>query len=362
MAQKFGRFFAVPALLLALAITSAVAAQLPQASTVASATHEANPVDALRVMIARGQATEALKQLDLLATQQPLPAGVQRLRGQALYNLNRLPEAESAFEAAIKQAAASHEQDRESNQLLGLTLYQLGRPADAIPYLEQAHTATTNQRANPSFVLALCYADTHRYDDARHAFAQQYGFAPDSAAAYLLAARMFFRREDALVAEDFARKALTLDASLPLAHQLLGEVALAGEHLDEAIAEFQLERLRDPLEGSVYDRLGDAYLRAGNYQLAQESLQQALLLEPDSTGPYILLGKVLLRRDDPAGALTYLQRADAMDSENYRTHNLLSQAYRALGRRDDAARELQTVRRLQAVTEPKPMASPSEHP
>ncbi len=313
-------------------------------------------------MIARGQATEALKQLDVLAAQKPVPAGVQMLRGRALYNLNRLPEAESAFEAAVKQEAGSHQQDHESSQLLGLTLYQLGRPLDAIPYLESAHAPDTDDKANPSVVLALCYMDTRRYDDARRVFAQQYGFAADSAASYLLTARMLFRREYTPVAEEFVKQALTLDPALPLAHQLLGEIALAGEHLDDATREFQLELKRNPLEGSVYDRLGDAYLRGANYQLAQEALQQALLLEPDSTGPYILLGKVLLRRNDPVGALTYLQHADAMDEANYRTHSLLSQAYRALGRSADAAREIQISQRLQAGSEPMLGASSTSTP
>src|SRR2546427_822436 len=85
--------------------------------------------------------------------------------------------------------------------------------------------------------------------DGWRAFAGQYGFAPDSASAYLLAARMLLRREYVPVAQEFARKALELNPELPLAHALLGEIALAGEHLDEAIAEFEKERVRNPLDG-----------------------------------------------------------------------------------------------------------------
>ena len=235
----------------------------------------------------------------------------------------------------------------------GLTLFRLGRPADAIPLLEQAHNRTSQTKADPIYVLALCYLDTRRYDDARHAFATQYGFAPDSAPAYLLAARMLLRREYVPIAQEFARKALELDPQLPLAHALLGEVALAGEHLDEAIAEFEKERVRNPLDGGVYDRLGDAYTRAGDYAKAQQALQQALLLEPNSTGPYILLGKVLLKRQDPVDAVMYLERAEKMDPGNYITHSLLGQAYRSLGRPEDASREAQISQKIQAASEPK---------
>jgi tetratricopeptide (TPR) repeat protein len=148
-------------------------------------------------------------------------------------------------------------------------------------------------------------------------------------------------------------KALELDPQLPLAHSLLGEVALAGEHLDVAVAEFEKERTRNPLDASIYDRLGDAYSRAGDYTKAQQSLQRALLLEPNSTGPYILLGKVLLKRQDPASALMYLERAEKMDSSNYITHSLLGQAYRSLGRAEDASRENEISHKIQAANEPK---------
>jgi predicted Zn-dependent protease len=303
----------------------------------------------LRLMIDRGQAEDALKQLDALAVQQPAPAGVNRLRGLALYSQNQFAEADTAFASAVKQDP----HDQESVQLRGLTLFRLGRPADAIPLLESAHELTAQTRVDPNYVLALCYIDTGQYDKARGAFAVQYGFPADSAPAYLLAARMLLRREYLPVAQQFGTKALELDPQLPLAHVLLGEIALAGQHLDVAISEFEKERVRNPLDGNIYDRLGDAYSRTGDYTKALQSLQRALLLEPNSTGPYILLGKVLLKRQDPASALMYLERAEKMDSSNYITHSLLGQAYRSLGRADDANREIQISQKIQAASEPK---------
>jgi predicted Zn-dependent protease len=300
-------------------------------------------------MIDRGHPADALKQLDALVTQQPVPPDVNRLRGLALYSQNQFVEADTAFASALKQDP----HDEESTQLRGLTLFRLGRPADAIPLLEASHDWISQTKVDPSYVLALCYLDTRQFDSARRAFATQYGFPPDSAPAYLLAARMLLRREYLPVAQQYATKALELDPQLPLTHALLGEIALAGQHLDEAIAEFEKERLRNPLDGSIYDRLGDAYTRAGDYPKAQQSLQRALLLEPTATGPYILLGKVLLKRQDPASATMYLERAEKMDPSNYITHSLLGQAYRSLGRAEDASRETQTSEKIQAASELK---------
>jgi tetratricopeptide (TPR) repeat protein len=326
--------------------------QTPDAS---KATPEATPAGSspnlvqLRLMIDRGRSADALKELDPLSARQPAPAGVNRLRGLALYSQNQFVEADAAYASALKDDP----HDDESTQMRGLTLFRLGRPADAIPLLESAHGWTSDTRVDPSYVLALCYLDTRNYDNARRAFASQYGFAPESAPAYLLTARMLLRREYLPVAQQFATKALELDPQLPLAHALLGEIALAGEHHNDAIAEFEKERLRNPLDGGIYDRLGDAYTRAGDYTKAQQSLQRALLLEPNSTGPYILLGKVLLKQQDPANAMMYLERAEKMDPGNYMTHSLLGQVYRSLGRAEDASREIQISQKIQAASGPK---------
>ena len=351
------RYVHIPFVLSLCIVTVPAESQTSSASATSQSTAAGNtkPIDVspslvqLRQMIDRGHAAEALKELDSLAVQRPTPPGVDRLRGVALYAQNHFAEADAAFASALQRDP----HDQESAQMRGLTLFRLGRPADAIPLLEGAKKWTSQTKVDPSYVLALCYLDTRSYDKARAAFATQYGFPPDSPSAYLLAARMLLRREYVPVAQEFARKALELDPQLPLAHALLGEIALAAGKVDEAIAELEKERTRNPLDGGIYDRLGDAYTRAGDYTKAQQFLQRALLLEPNSTGPYILLGKVLLKQQDPVSAAMYLERAQGMDPANYMTHSLLGQAYRALGRAEDANRETQTAQKLQATRQPK---------
>ena len=296
----------------------------------------------LEKQINTGHADLALQTLD----SNPSIENRDRLKGEALYALNRFPEAEKAL-------ALAPSTDLAATQLRGLTLFRLGRPSEAIPFLEKAHTWTPETRSDPAYVLALCYIDARRYDDARHAFADQYSFPPDSAQAHLLAARMLLRREYVPIAQEEARKALALQPDLPEAHMLLGEVALAQAHVDEAIQELEAERKRSPLNGAVYDRLGDALSRKGDYAAAQQTLQQALLLEPNSTGPYILLGKVLLKRNDPLTAAGFLERAEHMDPANYMTHNLLGQAYRGLGRTSEAQSETALSQKIQADTAPR---------
>jgi predicted Zn-dependent protease len=320
-------------------VTLAIRAQAPQNSSLASG-DAAPPVtfESAQELAAKGRLDKAMAELDQLAKRAPEPAGVERLRGIIFYQKEQLSEAIEAFTKAADQDPG----DRESVELHGVSLFRLGRSPEALPYLEKAHAAVEQANIDPEYVLGLCYADVKRYDDARHAFAAQYGFAPDSAEAHLLAARLFLRREFVDEAAQEARTALEVNPSLPLAHQLLGEAALAKGDTPGAIEELEAERKLNPLSPVLYDRLGDAYLRNEQFAEAQHALNRAVLLEPNSTAPYILLGQTFLKLKQPIQALHYLDRAEKMDPSNYITHNLLGQAYKATGQVAEANREFKT--------------------
>jgi Flp pilus assembly protein TadD len=310
-----------------------------------------------KALAAKGKLDSALAELDMLANISPEEAGVERLRGIIFYQRDQLTEAGTAFARAVSQDPT----DRDAVEMLGVTLFRMNRPEQAIPLLEQADTAPV-QGANvePRYVLGLCYIDAKRYDDARKAFAAQFGFAPESAEAYLVAARMFLRREFADQSAEFARKALDLNPTLPGVHQLLGEIALAKADLPLAVKELEAEQKLNPLDGPMYDRLGDAYVRNGQFEEARQALNKAVLLEPNSTGPYILLGEALIKLGEPVQALHYLNRAEAMDPANYVTHNMLGQAFRAVGQTAEANREYKLAVEIQHRSDPKPEAKPAE--
>lgn len=324
----------------------------PQQDTAASSANSA-PIASLATaqeLAGKGRLDAALTQLNQLAAERPEPAGVERLRGMIFYQKEQFPQAIDAFGKAAGQDASDH----ESMEMEGVSLFRQGRIQEAIPLLEKARVGIESANVDPDYVLAVCYADVQRYDDARHAFAAQYGFAPDSAEAYLLAGRQFLRRELKDQAGVEAGRALAINPSLPLAHELQGEVALARADVATAIHEFEAERKINPLNPDLYDRLGDAYLRAGQYTDAQQALNRAVLLEPQATGPFILLGETFLKLKQPIQALHYLDHAVRMDPSNYVAHNLLGQAYRATGQLEEANREFKLVVEIQHRNDPKP--------
>jgi Flp pilus assembly protein TadD len=109
----------------------------------------------------------------------------------------------------------------------------------------------------------------------------------------------------------------------------------------------------DPLNGDAYERMGDAYIQAGDFFRAQYNLNRAVLLEPTVSAPFILLGKALLRQENPLMARMYLEHALQMDPNSYMAHYLLGQTYRLLGRTDEAQREYRATEQIQAAIMPK---------
>ncbi len=296
-----------------------------------------------------GKVDAAIALLQQMAATQPVPKGVERELGLAYYRTGKLDEAREAFQRAISQDA----QDIEAVQMEGLTLYRLDQPTAAIPYLERVRKWMPNAGTDANYVLGLCYLNANRYDDARRSFAAQFDEPPDSGAAWLLLATMLQRSNLPLQAGQEAQKALDVDPNLPLAHLLLGEVALLNSNIDEALKQFNAEQRINPGNAQVYERMGDAYLRTGNLDLAQQSLTKSLSLDMSSTGSFILLGRVLLRREDPVTAIMYLKHAEKMDPGNYITHAFLAQAYRMVGQDDEAKRENELAEQTQRTGESK---------
>jgi tetratricopeptide (TPR) repeat protein len=300
-------------------------------------------------LLQQGNVAQAMTTLQSLANVQPAVKGLQHEFGIAYYRTGKLVDAQKAFAAAIQEDPS----DAESIQMEGLTLYRMGQPVKAIPYLERVRQWMPNADADSNYVLGLCYLNAQRYDDARRAFAKEFDVDPDSASAYLLLANMLMHANLPEIAAGQARKALQLDARLPLAHFMLGEVFLAKSNVEEATREFEQERRLNPGYAPTYDRLGDLYTRIGKLEEAQESLTKAISLDTSSTGPFIQMGKVLLHRDDPVTAIMYLRHAEKMDPSNFITHTLLAQAYRKTGNENESKQETDLASKIHADSQLK---------
>jgi len=336
---------------LACALTAAVAQS--QGDSRPTATSGQVPASAdfapARRLMQQGKYDEAIAQLQELSAKDPNREGLAHELGVAYYKKGDFPKAIEFLKKAIAQDAA----DQEGVQLLGLSYYLSGRPADAIPFLEKVQGWFPRANVDASYILGVCYIQTENYPQARKAFGRMFDVPAESAAAYLFTARMLLRQEFDPIAEEYAQKAAALDPRLPLVHFLLGELYLYKSRVPESIAEFQKELSLNPGYAPGYYKLADAYSRVQKFDDAERLLQRSIWLDATSTGPYILMGKVLEKKGEPELAVRALQRAASMDPNNSMTHHLLGQAYRDLGKTDDAARELKLAEQLQGAQDGK---------
>ena len=296
-----------------------------------------------RKLIEQGKVDEAIRELEPVEASAPAAKGLALEMGAAYYKKSDFPRAIEY----LKKAAAADPANSEATQLLGLSYYLGGHPADAIPLLEKVQGWYSRANVDASYILGICYIQTKNYDQARKAFGKMFNVPPDSAASYLFTARMLLRQEYDPVAEEYAQKAVALDPKLPLVHFLLGELYLYKSRIPEAISEFQKELAINPGHAATYYKLADAYSRVQKFEDAERLLQRSIWLDATSTGPYILMGKVLEKKGEFDLAVRALQRAATMDPNNPTTHHLLGQAYRDLGKKDEAESELKLAEELQ---------------
>src|SRR6266568_1115782 len=303
-----------------------------------------------RRLLDQGKIDEGIALLKELSARQPDLKGLAHEWGVAYYKKSDFSQAAPFLLTALDQ----NPDDMEAVQLLGLSYFFTGKYAAAIPLLERSQSWFRSANVDAQYVLGLCKISVHDYNGARLAFAKMFAIPPDSAASYLLTARMLLRQDFDPVAEEYAKKAVELDPKLPLAHSLLGEIYLYKSRLPEATEQFQKELELNPGDAAVYYKLADAYTRSQKYDEAEKLLQRSIWLDATSTGPYILMGKVLEKKGEAALAVRALQRALAMDPNNPIPHHLLGQAYRELGRTEEAERELKLSEQLQAQQNAKP--------
>jgi len=310
----------------------------------------ARSVEAAKRLLQQGKTDQALEMLEEISAAEPSAKGIAREIGIAQYRKGDYLKAAASFNKALGENPG----DNEAVQLMGLSYYLAGRPGEAIGPLEKVQTWYPIANVDAAYILGMCYMQTKDYPGARKAFAKMFGVPADSAASYLFAARMLFRHDFAPVAEEYAKKAVELDGKLPLAHMLLGEIYLYESRPEDAITQFQKEMELNPGEAAVYYKLADGYSRMQKYEEAEKLLQRSIWLDATSTGPYILMGKVLQKKGETALAVRALQRALAMDPNNPIPHHLLGLAYRDLGNAAEAERELKLAEQLQGKQDNNP--------
>lgn len=301
-----------------------------------------------RRAINAGQPREALAILERVGD--AASPDVAHLLGVAAYHADDYPRAVATLSPIVERLAAGSVERREAVQVLGLSLYLVGRYSDALPHLE-ATRVWASDNMELGYVLGQAYIQTGNAARAREVLASVFGVAPDTAASSLLAAQMMIRLQHEPMAEAELKRALEHQPNLPRAHYLLGQLALFRGRLEESAALTKQELAINPGDAMAFYQLGDVYVRQSNWDAAIAALQRSLWLNPFYSGPYILLGKAYMRKSQLATAEGMLRRAIQYDPNNRTAHYLLGQLLQQMGRLDEAKKEFAIAERLQSAGE-----------
>ena len=299
-------------------------------------------LSAIRMQIMSGQPDAALEQLAKLPSD---ALHVRYLTGLALYHRDDHPGAIEKLAQVVDRLVDGSPERREATQVLGLSYFAAGKLQEALPLLERTRTWARDNR-ELGHVLGQAYLRTGQVEAARRVIAETFDVHPASAAAHLHTAQTLIRLELAGPAAAELQRALAIDPRAPQAHVLLGQMAAHRGDLEEAVALFRKAIELDPLDAMARYRLGEALSRQHKWDESMAASQQSLWINPYFSGPYIVLARGYLDKDQPGAAEGLLRRAIEYDPNNRTAHYLLGQSLQKLGRDVEAARHFQTAERL----------------
>ena len=269
----------------------------------------------------------------------------QTLARQA-YDERRYDQAATHFADAVTACGAS------APLLLALGQAQLlaQHPAEALASLDRIQTD------KPEYVPALKVKAKALYLLARDAEAEDTlkrasARAPNDAEIPYSLGRIYYQQSRHAEAAEMFRRATAIDPrdykawdNLGLASEALGDVAQAQQHYLKAIS---LVYKDHPEYDVVYANFADLLIKLGNFQRAFDLAAEAAQRNPGEPRNFFLAGKALVQAGRSDLSVRWFEQAIKLDSDYPEPHYLLSQAFRKLGRLEDADRELKS---FQAAT------------
>ena len=186
---------------------------------------------------------------------------------------------------------------------------------------------------------------------------------PDSARVHQIFAQAAVTQDDFPGAIKQYKLAIEADPKLPGIHYELGRTILTNSQdsaaLSSAEQEFKTELTSNPWDADSEYELGEAYRMETKLEPAEEHYRRAIQIDPNLGAAQTALGYLLLSKSKPEEALPHLEAGVRLDADDETAHYKLSRAYAAIGRQEDAKREMDLFLKLrQEHASPLPPASP----
>lgn len=268
----------------------------------------------------------------------PNMATAQTLLGLSDYRLAHYPEAK----AELTKALAADPGNNDAELALARIEINTGDPAAGTAHLHD-YLSRNSRDQQAWYLLGKTYLKL-----SEDSLAKVDQIDPDSSTAHIMAGEVdeSMKNYDGALAE--YNKAVAKNPNQPGNHYHLGNAFWLEEKYESAATEFRAELRIDPGNCLTQWKLGNSILNANQPAAdALPPLDSAVTACPDLMQARVDRANVLLKLDQPQKALDDLQPAAQGNPREPSIHFLLSRAYKALGRDDQARSELQSYGKLQ---------------
>lgn len=348
--------------------------------------------------LAEGRYAEAEQDFEKLRTLQPRVPEIHANLGLIYFEQRKFDQAIASLRQALKLKPGL----MNSENLLAMSLSEIGQYKEAIPGLEKAFHRFPDPETKRMCGLELERAYTGLKDDSRavevalqlnrlypddpeilyetgkvygnHAFLTMEKLAqvaPTSVWRHLAAAEAHESQGSYSEAIQEYKEVLRLEPNRPAIHYRIGRSLMgrswqrsSQEDLTAAEKEYEEELRLNPDNANAAYELGEMRRKGKQNDEALRYFEQAIQHYPNFSEAQLGLAAVLLEKKEPEKALPHAQRAVAVDPENEVCWYRLAKIERSLGNVPEQEKALAEYRRLHDLAnqqkEVEPVFSPRE--
>jgi len=258
-----------------------------------------------RILLDAGKLTEAMVRLNAILKQDPQSDAARALLILAYYQQGDI----AATKRLLKQVRPASPAYEESVIMLARIMQEERDFPGAEKALRQAMADKQNRRLNFYVALAMLYAGQDKIDKAHGVFTQAFADFPDNVEAYYEYALFLHKLNDLAGAMRQMEEVLKREPKHARALNYVGYTwAEEGRNLEEAKAYIEQAVAQLPKDGFVRDSMGWVYYQLGDFPGAVRELELAVALSPDDPTIYEHLGDAYLKNDDsPRARKAYLK-------------------------------------------------------
>ncbi len=260
---------------------------------------------------------------------------------KAYIGMNRQADAKPELEKAVKLKPDFY----EAQLLLGTLLAGDGEADRAIEHLRAAAQIRSD---NPRLLLmlGLQYYERNYFGDAVETLKKAVSLQPENPEPRYLLTEAYYRNFEYEHALHCAEETVQRFPDEAMAHYHLGAQLNNLSHLTEARQQLELATGKDKNLVEAQVMLGEVVFKMGKAGDSVGYFRQALAIDPKLMNAQTGLGKALIQLKQYPEAASAMEEAIRIDPQVPSLHLYLSQAYRAIGKTDEAKGEAAIFSRL----------------